>query len=735
MDDESQQTQTSKLSADTQITADSSEMSNDANTFADINEKIRQQLKLLKMGKSDKSLFPSKNTKSSNVCTRSTIALTRRTISNESKKIIYKTNKNVSSLNCVNKSFVDIINDNIRSENIEQEQKQLDTDNKSHSECDDSEKPKSRMIDSLFNKLQSISNKQSDNKKGVSKLRRRLLTQTSTVNTSSVANAAAVTSIPIKRSRKDDHIYNKTVLLSDSNQEDSNQSTNSVSMEFLGFDISNKNVNVSALLPTPKVSATNSKAAFISEDLDLFMKENALENSSANISFTPPKILKLDEALVTMDTQPPNLSVPARPKAMQRPRTLAEKRMILQQQNDIGIFIIENESTVYHELKKRVKLGSDYDNTYMQSIQDGDIPFTRDCWRAACWIATKNNRFFYRTIISDNKEIKLVGCRGDNSKKVLFELSDDGKQIQHKHTPKHISAECPTKCLPIGNIKVNNIDAIIPNVTKEQQEYKLKKEQQQHQEEKEKIGLLKKTRLNMFSREYLAPAPKCKKPKCKANRSTSFDLEYGPLEIMKLPTVQLEIWPQISLSIPEHIKPILKTILPGANTITADWAKFAVSVVRESPKPQKHRRKYKKPEPDTPQSIIFHIPYEHDERKILIRRRRRTSILFNQNDARNERIETFYEDANPENALQFSNNIDKNDCLSMECCEILSNMIESVAIAVNETNFIKQDPDIDYVGKIIPNSSTHKDAPKTASKLEKDKSNMKIDDPSKKKLM
>lgn len=568
------------------------------------------------------------------------------------------------------------------------------------------------IINSLFNKFQSINQNVSTRSKS------------KPVN---ITATNAPNSTPAKRVRRDDASAatptdGSFYAAFDSTHEDSNQSTNSVSMEFLGFDISNKNLNVSALLPTPKVVTSNDQAAFVSEYLDMFMKENSLETTNDLVAFKP-KHRSTDEALMTNDAEPPNLSVPARPMDMQRPRTLAEKRMILQQQSDISLLIIENESTVYHELKKRVKQGAAYDNTLMRSIQDAEIPFTRDCWRAACWISTANNRFFYRTILYDGEEIKLTGSRGDNVKKVVIKLNTDDKKSHTTEILKHIRAECAQKCERIDEVRINNLDVILDAT-------QIKSEDAS--QDKQKFGLLRRDKLCLFSREYLTPGPKCKKLNCKANRKSSFDLEYGPLELVQLPTVQLEVWPQVGLPISDQIKPFLKTMPINSNVITAEWAKFAVSVVRETPKQIKHRRKYKKPEVEKPQSITFNIPYENNEKMILIRRRRRSAIVFNKSDTKYEQIDTFYQN-DDKNPLTFTKNVDPDDDIAVECSNILVSIIESVAIAANDMNFIKQDPDIDYVGKVVPVSNSKESG--KGGKSEKEKQNTKTEKPANAKLM
>lgn len=654
------------------------------------------------MGKGDNPLFTPKESRPT-TSTRGTISSFRRSNSNISDESgtnnmsLRRSTNNISA-----KSSTECLDSNSK--------RSADTNAVKDKNAEKIEANKSKaiggMIDSLFNKFQSINSIMSTRSKS-----------------RTIHSMTTNSSTPAKRTKRDD--TNESLLYAslDSNQDDSNQSANSIAMEFLGFDISNKNIDVSALLPTPKVSAPNNQAAFVSEFLDIFMKENLLEKSNDQIAYTPKRCIP-DEALMTTDAQPPNLSIPERPNDMQRPRTLAEKRMILQQQNDIGILIIENESTVYHEIKKRVRQGSNYDSALVRSIQDASIPFTRDCWRAACWISTPNNRFFFRTMLYNGEEIRLTGSRGDNAKKVAFELKCDEKKSDGNRSMKQIWNECSKKCPPIGDIKINNIEAVLGDANiKNGNSLQIQ----------EKFGLLKRSRLCMFSREYLTPGPKCRKVKCKANRKSSFDLEYGPLELVQLPTVQLEVWPQVGLPISDHIKPLLKTIPTNSNVITSEWAKFAVSVVRETPKPTKPRRKYKKPEIERLESIVFTIPYENNEKKILIRKRRRSSIVFNKNDTINEHIESFYEDED-KNQLSFSRHVDPNDTLSVECADILTNIIESIAIAVNDMNFIKQDPDIDYVGKIL-SVNTLKESAKAISKSEKDKLNAKTEKTSKNKLM
>lgn len=156
--------------------------------------------------------------------------------------------------------------------------------------------------------------------------------------------------------------------------------------DFLGFkevEAQFERPNIPGMLPTPVVrQSKNVKSAFVSEELDIFMKENALDNKAYT---TAPLKKRHDEALMYAEAEPPSLLCPQLPSDVEKPRTVAEKRQLLEQKADIKYLMIENESTVYRELRKRAKTGPVPNYTLIRNIQQMNIPFTRDCWRAACW--------------------------------------------------------------------------------------------------------------------------------------------------------------------------------------------------------------------------------------------------------------------------------------------------------------------------------------------------------------
>lgn len=467
------------------------------------------------------------------------------------------------------------------------------------------------------------------------------------------------------------------------------------SPEFFGFDSVFKGSDISALLPTPRVrNSTDKQSVFVSEELDTFMKENALENV-ANVPI-PTARRAYDEALLTEDAEPPAMKVPQRPDSMERPRTLAEKRILFEKRKDFRYLMIENESTIYHELRKRKKEGRRFDNSLLKGIVNGNIPSSRDCWRATCWLNTDHNRFFFQTIEIGNQSIKIFGGRGNNRWKTLCKIAADDKKEKDKFR-KLKGIKCARSCPPLDKIKIGNFDEYYRKLVND-----VKKEdggettQTLHDGNKphRKVNIM----MGVAARCNNKPGPLSSKV---AKKRTSVDTEYGPYESFRLPTVQLEVWPKLEKPLPDPIQPYMKLLLPHEN-ITDEWAKFAVCAVKAPQPRRRNSRKYKKCG-DELGSFTFDIPYVNEQKRILVRRRR---------------MHDHWETAplNDDYSYEFVEHVDQSDENAVECADILSQMITSVAITANENRFIKHDPDIDYVGKLVPITSTIHSPTKALSK-------------------
>ncbi|KAJ6632857.1 MAX gene-associated protein [Pseudolycoriella hygida] len=432
--------------------------------------------------------------------------------------------------------------------------------------------------------------------------------------------------------------------------------------DFLGFEAQFEQPSIPGMLPTPVVRKPKGVvSAFLSEDLDNFLTENALDNSSYKIA---PLKKRRDEALMYAEAEPPTLCCPQLPSGVEKPRTVAEKRQLLERKADIKYLMIENESTVYRELKKRAKTAPVTNYKLIRNIQEMNIPFTRDCWRATCWLNTQNGRFYYQTIIDNEKEVKVLGGRGNNSVKELVKLQPIDKK-------KYVNRGCSKTCKPIGNIKINGLDDIVT--------------EQSTSQSSETTYSSKK--LNTLSDDYSFQKSCPLSMKKLDPIKSSIDVELGPLQLYHLPLIELEVWPLLDRPLPDSVHPYLKLVLPHEK-MTNEWAEFAVSTLKQNiPPPSRRKRRRTITPAESRKFFTFNVPYANNQNRILIRKRRQITPSLTELHSINDTEKT---------KLNFMQNVDPNDDVAVAVADALSDMINSVALTLCEGTVIRDDPDIEY---------------------------------------
>jgi len=170
------------------------------------------------------------------------------------------------------------------------------------------------------------------------------------------------------------------------------------SEDFVGFD---ESVHQPGMLLTPLVPSncktTEGNSAFVSESLDAYMREHHIKDSDSQEE--KDKLLEPmgHDGQVTSHSMAPPMDMPAVPEALQRLRTVAERRQYLQRCKNHKMAIINNEANVYRELQRKqrqrkVKIGA------MQALQapESQMPFTRQGWQAASYVATENSNYYYQ---------------------------------------------------------------------------------------------------------------------------------------------------------------------------------------------------------------------------------------------------------------------------------------------------------------------------------------------------
>lgn len=405
---------------------------------------------------------------------------------------------------------------------------------------------------------------------------------------------------------------------------------------------------VPGLLATPK--AKNTKAsAFVDQESaeEVKIKLEKIEDETLK-NFDQ----KEHEGLVCSGIKPPHLEKPKKLADLVRPRTVAEKRQLMQKKKGIKFLMMENESKIYNELAKINREDYDYQFNFpmLTALQKETVPYRRDAWRALSFLKTEKNRFFYKVVYVDGVKCNLLGSRGnfDGKKKFKATCSPYPKYLAYRSR----NPCCKPVKIP-KNMKFNlNVPRDVPDgpfVSKKLLDYD-------------------KTILNM------KPGPLSEKLRKQTSR-LSTDECLGPLELYTMPTVELEVHPKLGRQIDPKIQPYLKYLLPYEN-ITETWARFSVSLLKENEKDIADAK------------FSFPIPYSNNQNKIMIRRRKELQ--------QNISIEDKALAKDIEKPLSFASSIDSNDKLGQEIAQILSEMTNSVAIGLSDSCFIQSDPDLDY---------------------------------------
>ncbi|XP_049290119.1 uncharacterized protein LOC125767522 isoform X2 [Anopheles funestus] len=467
------------------------------------------------------------------------------------------------------------------------------------------------------------------------------------------------------------------------------------STEFYGFDegevVKLDKPSLPGLLPTPIVRKSQPFAPFLTYGSSIEAEQTKSENETRSDLFR-------EEGLISFGSVPPRLECPQRPNDMVRPRTVAQKRILVQRENDIRYVMIDNESKIFHFLEKRSRnIDATLDFCRMKELQDQQIPFTHSTWRALAWLRTEKGHYYFQTMNIDNRTIRLSGCRGNHKLKSLSKSSlYSSPVIASRGHRYHYVSNCHCPPHPEGLIlNISQGDAV--NRKKKENE---QSEQRMLPYDNSKY-LYRGSSTNtgyQSKRSYPGTKPGPLSSKC-LQPSLDEDPCLGPLEVFKMPKVELEVFPKINRPLDGYVKPYLKMILPH-DDITENWARFAVSTLT-APKEETNEDKTLADENEE-RSFIFEVPYANDQRRILIRRR----LLACPGAPINVDVGRFTKLMDEK--LTFRKSIDEAlergerdqiDPDELVCADMLSAITDSVAIALAEDVFVKDDPDIEYVKK------------------------------------
>ncbi|XP_034479205.1 uncharacterized protein LOC117785356 [Drosophila innubila] len=436
------------------------------------------------------------------------------------------------------------------------------------------------------------------------------------------------------------------------------------SEDFVGFD---ETAHQPGMLLTPLVpqscKTVEGNSAFVSEALEAYMKKNNLRESSLD---DRERLLEpmYQDGRVTAHSVPPYMDMPAVPDSLQRLRTVADRRHYLQRSKNQKMAIINNEANIYRELQRKqrqrkVKVAA------MQQLQSSGsaMPFTRQGWQAASYVATDSEKYYYQVVRIDGEMVRLSGSQGNNTKR---EKKPHRSQLTSQELSK---VKCNRHCM----------DAHLSNEIKVQPTRPC-------------LGNGKLQKLNQYPLPAIfRPCPLSQKPFQKPldDDTAALLLAGGSMAVVSMPTVQLDVKPQLGRPLDDIAKRYLQYILPH-HDITREWAEFSVSTLQESPNSM--REAEAQAEAQTPstgrrRSFTFVIPYLNDRNHILVRR-----VVD-----RSEQLDDSFSAAQPPEKLQefqFHKELsDSPDPIELACADMINDMINTVAISCSENSFISVDPD------------------------------------------
>ncbi|XP_017045224.2 LOW QUALITY PROTEIN: uncharacterized protein LOC108090854 [Drosophila ficusphila] len=433
------------------------------------------------------------------------------------------------------------------------------------------------------------------------------------------------------------------------------------SEDFVGFD---ESVHQPGMLLTPLVptncQTTEGNCAFVSESLDAYMREHHINDLDSRQD-DKDKLLEPmgHDGQVTSHSMPPPMDMPAVPEALQRLRTVGERRQYLQRCKNHKMGIINNEANIYRELQRKqrhlkVKIGA------MQGLQApaSQMPFSRQGWQAASYVATEDSNYYYQVIQVDGEMVRLPGARGNNLKRekspYLSKLTCEEKN----------KMKCHSQCL---DARICRELRVIPTKVDPPRNPKI---------------------LNQFPLPSIfRPCPLSKKPLQRPldDDTAALLLAGGSMAVVSMPNVQLDVMPQLGRPLDEIAKRYLQHILPH-HDITREWAEFSVSTLQAPPACMKDAEEQAAQTPaGRRKSFTFVIPYLNDRNHILVRR-----VVD-----RSEQLDnSFNEEPNKLQEFGFRAKLPTlPDAEILACADMINDMINTVAISCSENSFISEDPD------------------------------------------
>lgn len=367
-----------------------------------------------------------------------------------------------------------------------------------------------------------------------------------------------------------------------------------------------------------------------------------------------------DKSQMGSKSEPPRMRAPDVPSNHQRPRTLAEKRQMVNNRN-VKMLMVEQESRIYKQVQRKYqKMEINYN--LLDAMMHEDVPSNHGPWKVLTWLRTREGAYIHQYLSLDGEEYKLIGSRGNHAVKFLPPQSS--KPLEKYQTTTLRS----TRCCIGGRIKKRVAEALInmPSIKR----FVLDDTTDQYKRLDTKFldNQLVSIKPRPLSRkiEFINKNRKS----LSGDEDSAFLGDYAKFDMPKI-NIELKVVPRTPLD--PVAKKYLREILPYRD-LDENWCEFALSALATD---------------DENKTFKFAVPYQDNKQNILVR-----NIIRCKEDTEKLRIPVYEdgEDDVDEMEWTFAKNADKDDPVEVEIIEIIKDLTNSVFINLNDDLFTLVDP-------------------------------------------
>lgn len=410
------------------------------------------------------------------------------------------------------------------------------------------------------------------------------------------------------------------------------------------------------MLPTPIVANPTAASAFVNSEEE-FQSSLAKQSKKEENE----KLSSIDRSKMSSKSQPPKMN-PPNYSNIPKPRTLAEKRMLVS--TNMDFLMIEQESKIFKQIERKKK-GEPLNYNLIEMMMSEDIPINHGPWKALQWLRTQEGNYIQQYINIDDVSYKLTGSRGNHKEKYLPPQSN-------KPYPKIKSiAVRSARCCAGGKIKKREIDQLVTMESIKRFVLEESIEPFKRLESKNILSQLSSIKPRPLGKkiEFINQNQKL----LNANEDSMF---LGKFSKFKMPDIKLEVTVQNKVPLNPIAKQYLNEILPHRD-MNENWINFALSPIKSDEGDEKDKKVYE-----------FTVPYHENKQHILVR-----EVIKSKQDTEKLRIVDTNDDDIDEMEWTFAENANKDDPLEMEIVEVIKDLTNSVFINLNDNLFTVDDPD------------------------------------------